>query len=46
VSAQAFQRLVAQHAAKRQSTEASEGFASFREKRPATWYPGPAPDDA
>ncbi|HRA77790.1 MAG TPA: enoyl-CoA hydratase-related protein [Burkholderiaceae bacterium] len=46
VSAQAFHRLVEQHAAKRQSAEASEGFASFREKRPASWYPGPAPDDA
>jgi methylglutaconyl-CoA hydratase len=35
-----FARLVAQHAAKRQSAETAEGLASFREKRPARWYPG------
>jgi methylglutaconyl-CoA hydratase len=35
-----FAPLVAQHAAKRQSAEAAEGLASFREKRPARWYPG------
>ena len=33
-----FARLVAQHAAKRQSEEAAEGLASFAEKRPARWY--------
>ncbi len=40
-----FERLVAQHAARRQSAEAAEGFASFREKRPAIWYPGPASEN-
>lgn len=39
VSDEMFERLVAQHAAKRRSSEAAEGLASFREKRPATWYP-------
>jgi methylglutaconyl-CoA hydratase len=34
------ERLVAQHAARRRSTEAAEGLASFRDKRPARWYPG------
>lgn len=33
-----FDRLVSQHAAKRQSEEAAEGLASFAEKRPARWY--------
>lgn len=42
-SSQTFDRLVAQHAQKRQSTEAAEGFASFREKRAPAWYPGPPP---
>jgi methylglutaconyl-CoA hydratase len=37
-----FARLVAQHAAKRQSAEAAEGLASFAEKRPARWYRPPA----
>jgi methylglutaconyl-CoA hydratase len=32
-----FERLVAQHAAKRRSAEAAEGLASFVEKRPARW---------
>jgi methylglutaconyl-CoA hydratase len=45
VTAQAFGRLVAQHAQKRQSPEAAEGFASFREKRAANWYPGPEPEE-
>ncbi|HLS54615.1 MAG TPA: enoyl-CoA hydratase-related protein [Zeimonas sp.] len=45
VSSQSFDRLVAQHAAKRQSAEASEGFASFRDKRAASWYPGPEPEE-
>ena len=31
-------RLIEQHAAKRQSAEASEGLASFKEKRQAAWY--------
>ena len=38
VSEQTFDRLVAQHAAKRQSAEAAEGLDSFRQKRPAAWY--------
>lgn len=33
-----FDRLVEQHASKRQSDEASEGLASFHGKRAATWY--------
>jgi methylglutaconyl-CoA hydratase len=33
----AFARLVESHAAKRQSAEAAEGLASFREKRAAKW---------
>ncbi|MCL4772773.1 MAG: hypothetical protein KJZ98_02365 [Burkholderiaceae bacterium] len=41
----ALQRLVEQHAAERQSAEASEGFASFREKRAASWYPGSRPEE-
>ena len=36
---QTMARLTEQHAAKRQSAEATEGLASFREKRKATWYP-------
>lgn len=40
VGEERFDRLVRQHAAKRQSAEAGEGLASFREKRPARWYPG------
>ena len=35
-------RLVSQHAAKRRSAEATEGLASFVEKRPARWAPQPA----
>ena len=34
-------RLIERHAAKRQSAEAAEGLASFREKRPAAWYRRP-----
>ncbi len=34
-----FHRLVEQHAAKRRSAEATEGLESFRDKRPARWYP-------
>jgi methylglutaconyl-CoA hydratase len=37
-----FEALVAEHAAKRQTAEAVEGLASFLEKRPPNWYPGPA----
>jgi methylglutaconyl-CoA hydratase len=33
-------RLVAQHAGKRRSAEATEGLASFVEKRPASWGAG------
>jgi methylglutaconyl-CoA hydratase len=40
VSDAGFERLVAQHAAKRRSAEAAEGLASFVEKRPARWFPG------
>lgn len=42
VSDDEFERLVQEHADRRQSDEASEGFASFHEKREAGWYPGPA----
>jgi methylglutaconyl-CoA hydratase len=37
----AFDRLIVQHAARRRSAEAAEGLDSFRERRPARWYPGP-----
>lgn len=37
-SQRGFDRLVTQHALRRQSAEAAEGLASFREKRPAAWY--------
>lgn len=37
-----FRDLVREHSATRQRDEASEGVASFREKRAARWYPGPA----
>ncbi len=40
LTSQSFARLVEQHALRRQSDEAAEGFASFREKRSARWYPG------
>jgi methylglutaconyl-CoA hydratase len=33
----AYARLVKMHAAKRRTTEASEGLASFAEKRAANW---------
>jgi methylglutaconyl-CoA hydratase len=32
-----FDRLIESHAAKRQSSEAAEGLASFAQKRPARW---------
>src|SRR4029079_16199663 len=35
----AFTQLVESHAAKRQSSEAAEGLASFKEKRAANWTP-------
>jgi len=38
-----FRDLVREHAAARQLDEATEGLASFREKRPPRWYPGPGP---
>ena len=38
LSAQALERLIEHHASKRRSEEAREGMASFREKRPASWY--------
>jgi len=37
-----FRDLVREHAATRRGDEAAEGVASFREKRAARWYPGPA----
>jgi len=39
VSDAEFERLVAEHAAKRPGAEAAEGLASFAEKREASWYP-------
>ncbi|TWS99633.1 enoyl-CoA hydratase-related protein [Reyranella sp. CPCC 100927] len=36
----AYDGLVRQHAAKRRSPEATEGLASFKEKRKPAWYPG------
>jgi len=40
VDAATFDKLVAQHAAKRRSAEAGEGLASFTEKRAARWGAG------
>ena len=37
-----FNALVEAHSAKRQSEEAAEGFAAFRDKRPARWIPAKA----
>lgn len=37
-----FAVLVDEHSRRRQSAEAAEGFASFREKREASWFPGEA----
>jgi methylglutaconyl-CoA hydratase len=37
VDDEAYARLVRMHAAKRQTPEASEGLASFAEKRAANW---------
>lgn len=38
------EQLISEHALKRQSSEAAEGLASFREKREAAWYPGQTKD--
>jgi methylglutaconyl-CoA hydratase len=38
LTTQTMARLTEQHAEKRQSAEAAEGLASFREKRQAAWY--------
>jgi methylglutaconyl-CoA hydratase len=38
-----FNELINSHAAKRQTEEAAEGFASFLEKRPARWKPALKP---
>jgi methylglutaconyl-CoA hydratase len=40
VDDEAYARLVRMHAAKRQTSEASEGLASFAEKRSANWVTG------
>jgi methylglutaconyl-CoA hydratase len=40
VDDEAYARLVRMHAAKRQTSEASEGLASFAEKRAANWVGG------
>ena len=40
VASETLTRLIELHATKRQSAEAAEGLASFREKRQAAWYPG------
>jgi len=37
VNDEAYTRLVKMHSARRQTKEASEGLASFAEKRPAKW---------
>lgn len=39
LDATTFDQLIESHAAKRQSAEAAEGLASFREKRSAKWKP-------
>ena len=39
LDATTFEQLIESHAAKRQSAEAAEGLASFREKRSAKWKP-------
>ncbi len=46
IDAATFDRLVEAHAAKRQSTEAAEGLASFAEKRSALWAGRSAKKDA
>ncbi len=40
VDDEAYARLVRMHAARRQTTEASEGLASFAEKRAGNWRAG------
>ena len=42
VEHEAYARLIRMHAARRQTPEASEGLASFAEKRAANWGPGRA----
>lgn len=42
MSDELFECLVKMHSDKRQSDEATEGFASFVDKRDANWYPGAA----
>jgi methylglutaconyl-CoA hydratase len=42
VDDEAYARLVRMHAKKRQTFEASEGLASFAEKRAADWTAGKA----
>lgn len=39
ISDEQFDGLIREHSARRQSDEAAEGFASFLEKRRASWYP-------
>lgn len=38
VSTRTLERLIEHHARRRRSDEAREGLASFRDKRPASWY--------
>lgn len=40
MSEQSFEQLVGSHAAKRQTSEATEGLASFVEKRDPSWFRG------
>jgi methylglutaconyl-CoA hydratase len=42
VDDEAYARLVRMHAARRQTAEASEGLASFAEKRAGNWGAGKA----
>jgi methylglutaconyl-CoA hydratase len=42
VDDEAYARLVRMHAARRQTAEASEGLASFAEKRAGNWAAGKA----
>jgi methylglutaconyl-CoA hydratase len=44
LDAATLQALVAEHAATRQSAEAAEGLAAFRERRAPSWAPGARPD--
>ena len=40
VTDEELERLVQEHALKRRSSEAVEGFQSFTERHQARWYPG------